>query len=46
MASFEGVCDKLLKGPEGPPGQCHPHTVLRTPVDSEMLSHSPGTSNG
>lgn len=45
VASFEGVCDKLLKVPEGPPRQCHPHMVLLTLVGSEMLSYFPRTSN-
>lgn len=42
MASFPDVCDKPLKGPEGPPRRCHPHTVGLTLMDLEMLRHFPG----
>lgn len=33
MASFQDVCDKPPKGPEGPPRRCHSHTVGLTLVD-------------
>lgn len=42
---IQGVCDKALKGPEGPPRWCHPRVVLLNLVSSEMLSHFLRTSS-
>ena len=46
MATFQAVCDKPLKGPEGLPRWHDPHSVLLPLVGSEMLSPFPRTSRG